>query len=189
MPDTRVVTLDPDQAITLQVAGEDWPVLVLHAGGGLATVTGIAAHLSAQTHLITPTPHGRRGGVRIPQRTSGGTGRMADRREHPASPTQRARRAPGPDAEPEVRPSDARGSFDAQTGLHLAGWVLFLLLGEVARRSRRRWFLALGEVARRTLGLDPLTGGEVAIGRLVGHLGLPMVEASSLRGDPLGEFR
>ena len=69
MADSRVVTLEPDLALTVDDAGEGRPVLVLHGGGGPATVAGIAAHVSAYARAITPTHPGWNGTQR-PDRLS-----------------------------------------------------------------------------------------------------------------------
>jgi pimeloyl-ACP methyl ester carboxylesterase len=57
-PRTRTVRLRPDLAIPLSEAGTGRAVLLLHGGGGPATVANIAAHLSATMHVITPTHPG-----------------------------------------------------------------------------------------------------------------------------------
>ncbi|HYW24325.1 MAG TPA: alpha/beta hydrolase [Terriglobales bacterium] len=67
MADTRIVHPDPDLPITLQEAGRGRPALVLHGGGGPATVAGIAAHLADAFHVLTPTHPGWDGTER-PQR-------------------------------------------------------------------------------------------------------------------------
>ncbi|MEU5029413.1 alpha/beta fold hydrolase [Streptomyces milbemycinicus] len=50
-----------DLALTLSEAGTGRPVLVLHGGGGPATVAGIAAHLSSTAHTLTPVHPGWEG--------------------------------------------------------------------------------------------------------------------------------
>ncbi|MFD5465947.1 alpha/beta fold hydrolase [Kitasatospora sp. NPDC127059] len=47
-----------DLPLTLTEAGAGRPVLILHGGGGPATVAGLARHLSAHTHTITPVHPG-----------------------------------------------------------------------------------------------------------------------------------
>ncbi|MGW0418917.1 alpha/beta fold hydrolase [Streptomyces sp. NPDC003015] len=47
-----------DLSLTLSEAGEGRPVLVLHGGGGPATVAGLARHLSRTAHTITPVHPG-----------------------------------------------------------------------------------------------------------------------------------
>lgn len=47
-----------DLSLTLSEAGEGRPVLVLHGGGGPATVSGLAQHLSRTAHTITPVHPG-----------------------------------------------------------------------------------------------------------------------------------
>jgi pimeloyl-ACP methyl ester carboxylesterase len=61
MPDPRTVHLDPDLAVTLEEAGSGRPALVLHGGGGPATVAGIAAHLAGTMHVGAPTHPGWNG--------------------------------------------------------------------------------------------------------------------------------
>jgi pimeloyl-ACP methyl ester carboxylesterase len=50
--------LYPDLSITLSEEGTGRPTLVLHGGGGPATVAGLAAHLAETAHIITPTHPG-----------------------------------------------------------------------------------------------------------------------------------
>ncbi|MBI0293408.1 alpha/beta hydrolase [Streptomyces sp. PRKS01-29] len=50
-----------DLALTLSEAGTGRPVLVLHGGGGPATVAGIAAHLSRTAHTLAPVHPGWEG--------------------------------------------------------------------------------------------------------------------------------
>ncbi|QUC58595.1 alpha/beta fold hydrolase [Streptomyces sp. A2-16] len=47
-----------DLSLTLSEAGAGRPVLVLHGGGGPATVTGLARHLARTAHTITPVHPG-----------------------------------------------------------------------------------------------------------------------------------
>jgi pimeloyl-ACP methyl ester carboxylesterase len=47
-----------DLSLTLSEAGTGRPVLVLHGGGGPATVAGLAHHLSRAAHTITPVHPG-----------------------------------------------------------------------------------------------------------------------------------
>jgi pimeloyl-ACP methyl ester carboxylesterase len=47
-----------DLTLTLAEAGAGRPVLVLHGGGGLATVAGLAQHISRTAHAITPVHPG-----------------------------------------------------------------------------------------------------------------------------------
>lgn len=61
MTETRTLRLDPDLPITLEVQGGGRPVLLLHGGGGPATVAGIAAHLATTMHVLTPTHPGWNG--------------------------------------------------------------------------------------------------------------------------------
>ncbi len=61
MPETRTLQLDPDLPVTLEEAGTGRPALVLHGGGGPATVAGIAAHLADTMHVLTPTHPGWNG--------------------------------------------------------------------------------------------------------------------------------
>jgi pimeloyl-ACP methyl ester carboxylesterase len=54
----------PDLSITLTDAGSGRPALVLHGGGGPATVAGLAAHLAESTRALTPTHPGWDGTAR-----------------------------------------------------------------------------------------------------------------------------
>ncbi|MGC5412878.1 alpha/beta fold hydrolase, partial [Streptomyces sp. DT225] len=47
-----------DLPITLSEAGAGRPVLLLHGGGGPATVAGLAQHLSRIAHTLTPVHPG-----------------------------------------------------------------------------------------------------------------------------------
>ncbi|WP_406349961.1 alpha/beta hydrolase [Streptomyces sp. NBC_01597] len=47
-----------DLSLTLSEAGAGRPVLILHGGGGPATVAGLAQHLSRVAHAITPVHPG-----------------------------------------------------------------------------------------------------------------------------------
>ncbi|MFD8380779.1 alpha/beta fold hydrolase [Streptomyces sp. NPDC059679] len=63
---TDINSLAPDASydgldLTLSEAGTGRPVLVLHGGGGPATVAGIAAHLSSTAHTLTPVHPGWEG--------------------------------------------------------------------------------------------------------------------------------
>ena len=55
---TDASTTYADLSLTLSEAGVGRPVLVLHGGGGPATVTGLAQHLSRTAHTITPVHPG-----------------------------------------------------------------------------------------------------------------------------------
>jgi pimeloyl-ACP methyl ester carboxylesterase len=66
MPRDREVTLHEDLSIALSEAGTGRPVLILHGGGGRATVVGLAEHLSRTTHTITPVHPGWDGTHRPP---------------------------------------------------------------------------------------------------------------------------
>src|SRR5690349_18896276 len=46
---------DTPADLTFATAGTGRPVLVLHGGGGPATVAGLAAHLARTAHTLTPT--------------------------------------------------------------------------------------------------------------------------------------
>ncbi|MFF0969179.1 alpha/beta fold hydrolase [Streptomyces sp. NPDC003703] len=50
-----------DLPLTLSASGTGRPVLILHGGGGRATVAGIAAHLSRTAHTLTPVHPGWEG--------------------------------------------------------------------------------------------------------------------------------
>ncbi|MET8076884.1 alpha/beta hydrolase [Streptomyces sp. NPDC005303] len=58
-----------DLSLTLSEAGAGRPVLVLHGGGGPATVAGLAGHLSRTAHTITPVHPGWDGTHRPAQLT------------------------------------------------------------------------------------------------------------------------
>ncbi|MDX3249339.1 hypothetical protein PV408_48375, partial [Streptomyces sp. ME18-1-4] len=52
---TANITADTSTDLTFATAGTGRPVLVLHGGGGPATVAGLAAHLARTAHTLTPT--------------------------------------------------------------------------------------------------------------------------------------
>ena len=54
----------PDLTVTLDESGSGRPALVLHGGGGPATVTGIADHLAATGRALLPTHPGWNGAAR-----------------------------------------------------------------------------------------------------------------------------
>ncbi|WP_431683017.1 alpha/beta fold hydrolase [Kitasatospora sp. KL5] len=58
MTTDRAVALDDDLAITLSESGTGRPALLLHGGGGPATVTGLSAHLARTMHTLTPVHPG-----------------------------------------------------------------------------------------------------------------------------------
>ena len=60
-PTLRTVTLRPDLHLTLSEAGGGRPALILHGGGGPFTVAGLADHLAATMHTVTPTHPGWNG--------------------------------------------------------------------------------------------------------------------------------
>ncbi len=64
------VFLYPDLPIALAEAGTGRPALILHGGGGPATVAGLATHLARTTRAITPTHPGWNGTDR-PDRLTG----------------------------------------------------------------------------------------------------------------------
>ncbi|MFC8428194.1 alpha/beta fold hydrolase [Streptomyces sp. NPDC057253] len=55
---TDASTTYADLSLTMSETGVGRPVLVLHGGGGPATVTGLAQHLSRTAHTITPVHPG-----------------------------------------------------------------------------------------------------------------------------------
>lgn len=55
---TNAAATYADLSLTLSEAGAGRPVLVLHGGGGPATVAGLAQHLSRTAHTITPVHPG-----------------------------------------------------------------------------------------------------------------------------------
>lgn len=62
--DTRTAVPGPGLAVAIDEAGAGRPVLILHGGGGPATVAALAAHLSGTLHTITPTHPGWNGTAR-----------------------------------------------------------------------------------------------------------------------------
>lgn len=58
MPADRTAAVHDDLPLTLSEAGTGRPVLILHGGGGRATVTGLAEHLSRTAHTLTPVHPG-----------------------------------------------------------------------------------------------------------------------------------
>ncbi|GAA1974992.1 alpha/beta hydrolase [Amycolatopsis minnesotensis] len=55
------ISLHPDLSLTMSEAGSGRPALVLHGGGGPATVAGLAGHLARTHHVSTPTHPGWNG--------------------------------------------------------------------------------------------------------------------------------
>jgi pimeloyl-ACP methyl ester carboxylesterase len=66
----RTVSLTADLAVTLTEAGTGRTALVLHGGGGPATVQPIAAHLAGTMHVVMPTHPGWDGTPRPGRLTS-----------------------------------------------------------------------------------------------------------------------
>jgi pimeloyl-ACP methyl ester carboxylesterase len=64
MTATRTVDVQPDLSIRLSEAGSGTAALVLHGGGGPATVEPIATHLAATHLVLTPTHPGWNGSAR-----------------------------------------------------------------------------------------------------------------------------
>ncbi|MDF9810926.1 alpha/beta hydrolase [Streptomyces sp. SPB162] len=64
MPTNRTVDVYSDLSLTLTEAGSGRPCLILHGGGGPATVAGIAARFAETLHTITPTHPGWNGAPR-----------------------------------------------------------------------------------------------------------------------------
>ncbi|MER5777034.1 alpha/beta fold hydrolase [Streptomyces sp. NPDC002039] len=58
MPTNKSVALYPDLSLTLTESGTGRPCLILHGGGGPATVAGLASHLARTAHAITPVHPG-----------------------------------------------------------------------------------------------------------------------------------
>jgi pimeloyl-ACP methyl ester carboxylesterase len=54
----------PELSITLSEAGAGRPVLILHGGGGPATVAGLSQHIARTAHAITPVHPGWNGAQR-----------------------------------------------------------------------------------------------------------------------------
>lgn len=61
MPTDTRSSLHPDLTLTTSEAGTGRPALVLHGGGGPATVAGLADHLAHTHHVIAPTHPGWNG--------------------------------------------------------------------------------------------------------------------------------
>ncbi|MFD4506628.1 alpha/beta fold hydrolase [Streptomyces sp. NPDC058457] len=64
MTTNRIAQVYPDLSISLTEAGSGRPVLILHGGGGPATVAGLAARLAGTAHTITPVHPGWDGAPR-----------------------------------------------------------------------------------------------------------------------------
>ncbi|MFI1532902.1 alpha/beta fold hydrolase [Streptomyces anandii] len=64
MTTTDTANVYPDLPLTLSESGSGRPVLILHGGGGPATVAGLAAHLSRTAHTLTPVHPGWDGAPR-----------------------------------------------------------------------------------------------------------------------------
>jgi len=60
-PTSRTIALRSDLDLTVSDTGTGRPALILHGGGGPFTVAGIADHLAATMHTITPTHPGWNG--------------------------------------------------------------------------------------------------------------------------------
>lgn len=58
MTTNRIAHVCPDLPLSLTEAGSGRPVLVLHGGGGPATVAGLAARLAESAHTVTPVHPG-----------------------------------------------------------------------------------------------------------------------------------
>ncbi|MEV8098986.1 alpha/beta fold hydrolase [Kitasatospora sp. NPDC085879] len=58
MTTDRAVALYDDLTVTISESGTGRPALVLHGGGGPATVAGLAAHLARTMHTIAPVHPG-----------------------------------------------------------------------------------------------------------------------------------
>ncbi|MFF3674464.1 alpha/beta fold hydrolase [Streptomyces sp. NPDC002120] len=56
--DKSATTVYPDLSLTLAEAGTGRPCLILHGGGGPATVAGLSSHLARTAHAITPVHPG-----------------------------------------------------------------------------------------------------------------------------------
>ncbi|MFE2283290.1 alpha/beta fold hydrolase [Streptomyces sp. NPDC059443] len=61
MPAEKRIALYPDLSLTLTEAGSGRPCLILHGGGGPATVAGLSSHLARTAHAITPVHPGWNG--------------------------------------------------------------------------------------------------------------------------------
>jgi pimeloyl-ACP methyl ester carboxylesterase len=64
MTTTRTIDVPPDLAIRLSEAGSGRPALILHGGGGPATVEPLAGHVAHTRHAFTPTHPGWNGSGR-----------------------------------------------------------------------------------------------------------------------------
>ncbi|MBP0454177.1 alpha/beta hydrolase [Kitasatospora sp. RG8] len=58
MTTDRTAAVYPDLSLTMSEAGSGRPVLLLHGGGGPATVAGLAGHIARTAHAITPVHPG-----------------------------------------------------------------------------------------------------------------------------------
>ncbi|MEA2547096.1 MAG: hypothetical protein QOI09_2369 [Chloroflexota bacterium] len=61
---TRTIDVAPDLAIRLSEAGSGQPALILHGGGGPATVEALATHVAQTRRALTPTHPGWNGSAR-----------------------------------------------------------------------------------------------------------------------------
>ena len=64
MTTNRIAHVYPDLPLSFTEAGSGRPVLVLHGGGGPATVAGLAARLAGSAHTLTPVHPGWDGAPR-----------------------------------------------------------------------------------------------------------------------------
>jgi pimeloyl-ACP methyl ester carboxylesterase len=58
---TSPALAQPEPVLTLTESGTGRPVLILHGGGGPATVAGLAAHVARNAHTLVPTHPGWNG--------------------------------------------------------------------------------------------------------------------------------
>lgn len=63
-PEKHIAKLRPGLSLYYEQAGQGRPVLILHGGGGPASVTGIARHVSVNSMSILPTHPGWNGTIR-----------------------------------------------------------------------------------------------------------------------------
>src|SRR3569833_1054682 len=64
MIETRTLRLSMGVDVTVQEGGSGQPVLVLHGGGGPATVASLTAHLAGVCRVVAPTHPGWNGTAR-----------------------------------------------------------------------------------------------------------------------------
>ena len=66
----REIKLRDDLTIPVEEAGEGWPALILHGGGGPMTMAALGDHLAGSFHVLTPT-HPGWDGTPLPESIAG----------------------------------------------------------------------------------------------------------------------